>query len=78
MENYIQLSQQVVSGDVDALKAYIQLKQAEKEIAEAIKVVQPLAIDEADKYSGKTFQAFGAIIEKKNGAQTMHRSWELS
>lgn len=66
--NFLELAEQVRSGDADALKAYIQLKKAEEDLKQAFTVIQPLAIDQADKYEGKTFQAFGAQIEKKSAA----------
>ena len=70
----LNLANQVVEGELNPLKVYIQLKQIESELEEAMKIVQPLAIDEADKYTGKSFQAFGAMIEKKNGASR----WDYS
>lgn len=62
----MQLVNQVLNGETDALKAYIELKRIEKELEFAINQVQPLAISEADKYPGKSFEMFGAFIEKKN------------
>lgn len=67
---YIKLSQQVIDGEIDPLKTYIELKKAETEIASAIKSVQDYAIAEAEKYDGKSFKAFGAMVEKKNAACT--------
>lgn len=64
--NYKEITDQVVNGDINALKAYIDLKVAEKELEYALAVVQPLAINEADKYTEKTFKAFGAVIEKRS------------
>jgi len=58
------------NGDCDALSAYIELKRIEDELNNALKIVQPLAINEADKYAGKQFSAFGAIIEKKSAPAT--------
>lgn len=72
--NYTEISDQVVNGEVNALKAYIELKQASAQLEAALKIVYPLAIDEAGKYSEKTFKAFGATIEKRNGPS----QWDYS
>jgi hypothetical protein len=71
---YNELATKVVNGDVNPLKAYIELKNAQAELEAALKTVQPLAIDEADKYKEKSFKAFGAIIEKRNAPST----WDFS
>lgn len=68
METYTQIASKVVNGEVDALKTYIELKRADKELKSALATVQGLAIDEAEKYSEKTFDAFGAEVGLKNSA----------
>ena len=72
--NYVQLANQAKDGETNPLSVYIQLKRAEKELKAAIELVQPLAIDEADKYSEKTFKFQGAVIEKKSAPST----WDFS
>lgn len=74
VDNIKELVSLVESGEINALNAYVILKQEEKMISEAIKLVQPLAISEADKYPEKSFKAFGAMIEKKNAASR----WDYS
>lgn len=64
----IELALSVQAGDCDPLSAYVELKKIEAELEQAIKIVQPLAINEADKWKEKSFKAFGAIIEKKSAA----------
>lgn len=65
---------QVLEGSEPALKSYIELKKLEKTVTEAIKQVQDLALDEADKYGQKSFSAFGAKVELKSGASR----WDFS
>lgn len=60
--------QQVVDGNEDALKAYIHLKQIEKQLKAAFEAVEPLAFQDADKWTEKTFVYAGAEIQKKNAA----------
>ncbi len=67
---YKELAQQAVDGERNALQVFIELKQAEADLKYAMAVVQPLAIDEADKYAEKSFKAFGAIIEKRSSPST--------
>lgn len=54
------------NGDCDALQAYKTLKFIEDELKRAIAIVQPLAINEADKYPGKQIDFPDAIIEKRS------------
>lgn len=61
-----ELATEVANGDINALEGYIILKQSEKQLEEALAIVQPLAIAEADKYAEKTIHAYGAIIEKRS------------
>lgn len=67
---YLELANSVESGDCNALDSYIALKKAQDEITEAIKKVQPYALTEAEKYGQKSFEAFGAKIELRNGPST--------
>lgn len=72
--SYQLLAEQAQNGEVSALKAYIELKKALSEIEDAIKIVNPLAIDEAAKYNEKSFKLHGAIVEKRNSPST----WDYS
>lgn len=72
--NYAEISDQVVNGEINALKAFVELKMAAAELDSALKIIQPLAIDEASNYPEKSFKAFGAVIEKRNAAS----SWDYS
>lgn len=77
-----ELSEGVLNGDLNALSVYIDLKRFEKDLAEAIKEVQGFAIQEAEKYPEKSFEAFGASVEKKNGTSRWDysniREWNLA
>lgn len=62
------LAFEVENGDRPALRTYIELKKIEKALEASIKNVQPLAVDEAEKFDKKSFEHFGAKIEVKNAA----------
>lgn len=64
------LVEQVKNGEIDGLKAYIELKRLEKTLSESIKTVQEFALTEAAKYGQKTFEFHNAKIELKSGAGT--------
>jgi hypothetical protein len=66
--DYINYANEVKEGNVNALEAYITLKAAMADLEKALKDVQELAIDEASKYGQKSFKAFGANVEVRNGA----------
>jgi len=70
----LQLALSAKSGDCDPLSAYVELKKIEDELNQALKMVQPLAIDEAEKWKEKSFKYAGAIIEKKSAASR----WDYS
>lgn len=72
--SFSEIAENVENGEVNALKEFISLKRQGNDLAEALKIIQPLAIDEAEKYPQKSFKAFGAIVEKKNAAGT----WDYS
>jgi hypothetical protein len=63
-----ELVQQVVDGNADPLEAYIHLKDVEKYLKQCNECVEPLAYQEADKWSEKTFTYKGAEIQKKSAA----------
>ncbi len=66
------LSAEVENGDRAALRTFIEFKRLEKELKQAMDIVQPLAVDEAERFDKKSFEHFGARIEVKNAAS----KWE--
>lgn len=60
------LAQDAQSGNCDPIQAYIALKDIEAELKQALLIVQPLAISEADKYPGKQIDLSNAVIEKRS------------
>lgn len=71
---FLELAQSAFNGEADPLEAYVALKKAEQEVSDALKIVQPLAINEADKYPGKTINLSDATIEKRSAASR----WDYS
>lgn len=63
-----ELVQQVIDGNADPLEAYIHIKDLERYIKQCNEAVEPLAYQEADKWTEKTFVYKGAEIQKKNSA----------
>lgn len=72
--NLPELAQQVFRGETLALPTYIQLKELEQQLKEALAIVQPLAVDEASNYPEKTIQFANASVEKRSGPAT----WDYS
>ncbi len=73
-----ELINDVLEGRKNALQVYVDLKRSEKEIGEAIKAIQDLAIDEATKYGQKTFKEYGVEITMKSGGgrwEYKHLGW---
>ena len=68
MENFKEIANKVIEGEIDALKAYIELKRIDKELKSALAKIQDLALSEAEKYESKTFDAFNAEINVRNAA----------
>lgn len=64
----IELAGLVSEGSVNALEAYIILKELASKTELALKQIQNNALTEAEKYESKSFKAFGASIEVRNGA----------
>jgi hypothetical protein len=67
MNEYKLISNEVVEGNMNPLEAFTILRKHLADLEEAIEVVKPLAIDEAGKYGSKSFSAFGANFELRNG-----------
>jgi hypothetical protein len=55
-------------GVTDPLMSFIALKQIDDVLQASIKQLHPLAMEEAEKYGEKTFNAFGATITRKANA----------
>jgi hypothetical protein len=68
MMEYRLMLNEVLEGNMDALEAFVVLKKHLQELETVLKDLQPLAVDEAAKYGEKTFNAFGATVEQRNGA----------
>lgn len=68
MSEYRLMLSEVLEGRMDALDAFINLRKHLKELENVLVELQPLAITEAEKYGAKSFEAFGAKIELRNGA----------
>ncbi len=68
--NLHKINEQVINGEINALEAFIQLKKMVDVATKIMTEIKRDAVDEADKYQGKTFEAFGAKIEKRNGGGT--------
>lgn len=71
---FTEYAKEVKEGNINPLEAYIILKSALTDLEKALKEVQDLAIDEANKYGQKSFEAFGAKVEIRNGASR----WDYS
>lgn len=71
---FTEYAKEVKEGNINPLEAYIILKSALTDLEKALKEIQDLAIDEANKYGQKSFEAFGAKVEVRNGASR----WDYS
>ena len=60
--------QKVEDAEADALKAYIELKQSADLIADAMKQIKDLAIEELDNYPKRKAELMGVKAEVRNGA----------
>jgi hypothetical protein len=56
----------VEDGELNPLAAYIHLKKKETDLKIALELLKPEALKEAQKWSEKSFVAFGARVEKKS------------
>jgi hypothetical protein len=63
--NPLQIASNAIQGVSNPLEAYIQLKRIEKQLADCIKSIQGLALEEAMRYPEKVINAYDAKIEKK-------------
>lgn len=67
--NIQQLVQDVLDGQESGLIALAVLKEEKKIIEDCIKQVEPTAMEEAEKYTEKSFQFKDLMIEKRNGGK---------
>ena len=58
------------NGDLNPLEAHAKAKAIMAALKDVIDQTEQQARDEADKYGGKTFQAFGAKVTLKDGNVT--------
>ncbi len=61
------IANNVIQGMTDPLIAYAELKEFKREIDQAIKDIEPIALEESEKY-GKSFELHGIKFERRNGA----------
>lgn len=59
---------EVLEGNMNPLQAFIMFKAIEKKLKVSISNIQEMAMDEANKYGEKSFEAFGAKVQLKSGA----------
>ncbi len=59
----------IMNGELDPLAAHVRAKAVMKALELIIKQTEQLAIEETYKYPGKTFQAFGAEVSQREGAE---------
>lgn len=64
----IEIAGLTASGDINALEAYVILKELESKTKLALGQIKDNALTEAGKYPERSFMAFGANIEVRNGA----------
>lgn len=63
-----ELVESAENGDVNALRIYAQLKRTNDLLSDAIKQIEPLALNEASKQGAKSFEAYGNKFELRNGS----------
>lgn len=67
LSHFKDISEKAIEGHSDPLIAYAELKAYKMELDQAIKDLEPVAIDESEKY-GKSFELHGIKFERRNGA----------
>ena len=65
--HFKEIAIQAIQGATDPLIAYAELKGYKQELDQAIKDLEPVALDESEKY-GKSFELHGIRFERRNGA----------
>lgn len=64
----IELAGLVQAGEINALETYVKLKELSSKTELALIQIIDHALTEAEKYESKSFKAYGAKIEVRNGA----------
>jgi hypothetical protein len=67
MNVYEQIAEEVEKGDYNPLEAYAQLKREEAILKSCIARVIEAAVEEAEKYPEKKFEAYGYAFERREG-----------
>ncbi len=67
LSHFKNIADKAIEGHSDPLIAYAELKAYKMELDQAIKDLEPVAIDESEKY-GKSFELHGIKFERRNGA----------
>ena len=67
MNVFEQIAEQVEKGEYNALEAYAQLKREEVILKSCIARVIDAAVEEAEKYPEKKFEAYGYAFERREG-----------
>ncbi len=68
--NVAQLVQDVIDGNESPLKAYAIIKEKIKHYSNCLKEIEGAAIQEAEKYEDKKFEASGYVFEFREGRAT--------
>ncbi len=67
MCHFKEIADKAIEGHSDPLIAYAELKAYKQEIESALKELEPIALEESEKY-GKSFELHGIKFERRNGA----------
>ena len=67
MHHFKKIADKAIEGHSDPLIAYAELRAYKTEIEEALKELEPVALEESAKY-GKSFELHGIKFERRNGA----------
>jgi len=65
--HFNEIAANVIEGSADPLISYADLKEYKREIDQAIKDIEHIALEESEKY-GKSFELHGIKFERRNGA----------
>lgn len=69
MINIEQLIQDVNDGNENPLKAFAVLKELQKNVSDALGYIEEYAMEEAEKYGAKTFEAMNYKFELREGSR---------
>jgi hypothetical protein len=71
MINFEELTQNAIDGVESPFKAYKELKELKAKVDEALKQVEPIALEEAEKHE-KTFEVEGMKFERRDGRRVFN------